>query len=208
MEQEFVHSRQSTSRAQCSQPFHPLLWAVSSWPRWPSWLGVPCSVLSVQFQKLRDVFYQFTMDRMEGFGGTFYIPQNHQTLSNPYEDQFLNLQGQLCLWGRWDAGVAWPEHWFSGESGKPFCSRVDGKYRVCPGGLLLQQGSWMHPSFLRKKGSLVRPGHPFTCPAEKHRQILIFGLSFSMGTSILLLWHYHRLIWLISAQFISDYLFF
>lgn len=76
--------------------------AVSSWSRWPLMVRYPFVVSSVcSFRnctgELREVFYQFTMDMIERFGGTFYTYQNHQTLSNTYEYQFLNLQGQLYL---------------------------------------------------------------------------------------------------------------
>ena len=114
--------------------------------------------------------------------------------------------------GRWDTGVAWPEHQFSvGESGKLFCSRS---------GWWVDSLPWRHPPSTRqleapiflqsKMGSQSRPGHTITCPGLQRNtdRVLSLACLSPCGPSILLLWHCHRLIWLISAQFISDYLFF
>lgn len=69
-------------------------------------------------------------------------------------------------------------------------------------GPLLQQGRRMHPSFLRARVNQYLPSPSQSCRETGH--ILIFGLFFSMRTSILLLWHGHGLMWLISTHFISD----
>lgn len=190
--------------------------AVSGWTRWPHTLYVPlwcpqCAVSETAWENCMKFFIRSPLDMIRRFGRTFYTYQSHQRLNNTYEYQFLNLQGQIQQTVRqMGHGLTWPEHRFSvGEPGKPFYSRVDGKCRVCSGGLI-QQGSWMYPSFLKvRRAYRVGRAHlHLPSPAEKYWQILTFALFFSMGTSILLLWHYHRLIWLISAQFISDYLFF
>lgn len=66
----------------------------------------------------------------------------------------------------------------------------------------LQQGSRTHPSCLRARVDQGMPSPSQSCRETGH--ILIFGLFFSMRTSILLLWHCHGLMWLISTHFISD----
>lgn len=65
-------------------------------------------------------------------------------------------------------------------------------------GPLLQQGSRMHPSFLRARVDQGMPSPSQSCRETGH--ILIFGLFFSIRTSILLLWHCHGLMWLISTH--------
>lgn len=189
--------------------------AVSSWTRRPLMVRYPSVVSSVcSFRncmgELHEVFFissPWTWSR--DLGGLFILTKIIRHLVTHmntgfliYKDSYIYKPDETLEWPGQSIDSQWeslgspsiPEWMASTESALEASSF--NKVAGCT-----------HLSS-RQEGLPIRPGHTFTCPAEKHWQILIFGLSFSMGTSILLLWHYHRLIWLISAQFISDYLFF
>lgn len=153
----------------------------------PPRLGIPlwcsqCTVSETARENCIKVFIRWPTVR------GFCTYQNHQRLIHMNTSFLIYKERDCCkaegtLGGLARALTQW------GRLGSHPSPEVDGP--------LLLQGSRIHPSFLRARGA-CRVGQDTPSPAQSCREarhILTFGLSFSMGTSILLLWHCHRLKW-------------
>lgn len=179
-----------------------------------------CGVLRVQFQKphgrtASSCFFFFLS--VDPWSWSSFL---ETLLTRIIRDLIIHMNTSFLIHKErdsWRAGqvrhwVTRPERWCSvGESGRLSVPGVSESVSL-PRGLSSNQGA-NAPIFPQSRRSpRNRPGHTCTCPhlhlpgpTDKHRQTLIVNLSFSVRTSIFTLWHCHRLMWFISAQFIWDY---